>query len=100
MKKIIKRFWGVAFTVILLSTLFVGTLPQAAAGNFAMGDTFGTPGNFLVPTTVVSPAAGFGINDVAQSGATIYGVGNAAGLEYLYKSTDGGATWVQSARGA
>jgi len=100
MKKIIKKFWGVGLILILLSTLFVGAVPQAAAGNFALTDTFATPGNVVVPTTVVSPAAGFGILDVAQSGSTIYATGAAGAVEYLYKSIDGGVTWVQTARGA
>ncbi|MBN1692555.1 MAG: hypothetical protein JW845_03265 [Dehalococcoidales bacterium] len=97
MKKIIKKFWGVAFVIVLLSTLLVGAIPQAAAGNFFLGDSLNTPGNVVFATTVTAPAPGFGILDVAQSGATIYAVGDAAGVEYLYKSTDGGNTWVQIA---
>jgi hypothetical protein len=31
MKKIIKKFWGVAFVVVMLSTLFVAAIPQASA---------------------------------------------------------------------
>jgi len=34
MKKIITKFWGVAFILVLLSTLFVGAVPQAAAMNY------------------------------------------------------------------
>src|SRR4030042_1936191 len=99
MKKIIRKFWGVGIVLILLSTLFVGAIPQAAGGNFALTNSFAQPGIFPTDTTL-APAAGFGVLDVAQSGSTIYITGDAAGVEYLYKSADGGVTWTQTARGA
>ncbi len=86
MKKIIKKFWGVALLLVLLSTLFVGAVPQAAAGNYA----------FTADTTL--PAlANFGLwannfVDISQSGSIVYG-GTGAGL-LLYKSFNGGANWI------
>jgi len=95
MKKIIKKFWGVAFILALLSTLLVGAIPQAAANSYAWADAFVIPGQSGTDTTTAS-VGGFGVLDVAQSGSTIWAVctDNAAGF-YLYKSTNAGATWAR-----
>jgi hypothetical protein len=93
MKKIIKRFWGVAFVVVLLSTLFVGALPQAAAANYAFGGDVTQP---TINNGILAPVAGFGFTDVAQSGLTVVAIGNAVGSEHrIYRSTNGGATWAR-----
>jgi len=92
MKNIIKKFWGVGLVVILLSTLFVGTVPQASANPYAFS------GDLTQPTAVngvLAPAVGFGIVAVAQSGSTIVATGKVAtAANYLYRSLDAGATWL------
>ncbi len=87
MKKIIKKFWGVAFIVVLLSTLFVGSLPQAAAGTQSFTVAAG-PNILTVGGAVVTDYA------VASDG-TVYAVttGGAA------RSTTGGRSWVPLAPG-
>jgi trimeric autotransporter adhesin len=90
MKKIIRKFWGVALVVMMLSSLFVVAAP-AAAGNFS----FSAP---TVPAFPTMTAVGF--VDVAVSGDVVYALANDGGappLDYLYKSSDGGATWAVAA---
>jgi hypothetical protein len=96
MKKIFKKFWGVALVVMMLSSLLIIPATPAGAGEYALSDSFMIPGGIFDISTVMAPAGSvaFGILDVAQSGSTIYAVGDATGVEYLYKSTDGGATWA------
>jgi len=99
MKKIIKRFWGVALVVVLLSTLLVGTLPQAAAANLSWGYA-NLPGGTIGPlratnaNSIFAPTywSGFLPNcviydfAVANDGKTIYAATSYGG----FKSTDGG----------
>lgn len=92
MKKIIRKFWGVGLVLILLSTLLVGALPQAAAANYTFSLDTSQP---TAVNRILAPTTNFGIRDVAASGSTIYAVGNnLTGGNFLYKSTTGGASWV------
>ena len=43
MKKIIRKFWGVALVVILLSTLFVGGMVQTASADTLAWSQLNTP---------------------------------------------------------
>ncbi len=92
MKKIIRKFWGVALVVMLLSTILVLPAAPAAAANYA----FGAAATALpsAVTGVLAPAVGFGFVDEAQSGDVIYATATDGAVNYLYKSADGGATWV------
>jgi hypothetical protein len=91
MKKIFKKFWGVALVVMLLSTFIVIPAAPAAAANYA----------FTVDATALPVVStGLGIIDVAQCGDVIYGIGLNAGVNALYKSADGGATWSAVGLGA
>jgi hypothetical protein len=96
MKKIIKRFWGVAFVLVLLSTLLVGAVPQAAAMNYLWFNSFATPGSLATDITL-TPTTGYSILDIAQSGSTIVvtTTENITNTARLYRSTDGGVTWAQ-----
>jgi hypothetical protein len=93
MKNIIKKFWGVALLLVLLSTLFVGAIPQAAAMNYAWFSSFALPGSFATDLTLL---ANNSITAVAQSGSTIIcsTTNNVTGAYTLYRSTDGGVTWA------
>jgi len=98
MKNTIKRFWGVALVVILLSTLFVGgTVSSASASTLAWSVQ-------AIPTTssstyqVVTPATygGFDVaNVVAASDGTLFAVDSHYGNK-VYKSTTGGVSWTAS----
>jgi hypothetical protein len=92
MKKTLKRIWGIGLVVVLLSSLFIVAAP-ASAGNYA----YTTAGNLPtgITDTILAPAAGFGILDVAQSGDTIWATGRASTTDYLYRSTNGGASWAK-----
>jgi trimeric autotransporter adhesin len=91
MKTIIRKFWGVALVVMMLSSLFVVTAPAAAAA-YAFTDAA------ALPTMAV---AGLSILDVAQSGDVIYATAtDGTGVDYLYKSVDAGATWSALLLGA
>jgi hypothetical protein len=96
MKKIFKKFWGVAFVVVLLSTLFVGTIPQASAGVLAF--TYanlpgGTIGNLRAANANAITAPGVTIKDfVVASDGSIYAATNAA-VYGAKKSITGGRTW-------
>jgi hypothetical protein len=91
MKKIFKKFWGVALIVMLLSTLCVIPAAPAAAANYAFGNSFLTPNS--LPGDMTLAAAGNGFIDVAQSGSVIYAIGKVVN-NTLYKSSNGGATWA------
>ena len=99
MKNFIRKFWGVGLIIILLSSMFVGSVPQASAGNYVMSADLSVPynGGALMPLNMATflPETGFGQNDVAQSGAVIYTVCSDATipLSSLYKSVNGGASW-------
>jgi hypothetical protein len=84
MKKIIRKFWGVALIVVLLSTLFIGAVPVVNAGTLAWGAALG-------PT--VAAASDVNIVKVAPNG-DIFAVDNQAAIARLLKSTDGGYTWT------
>jgi hypothetical protein len=86
MKKIIKKFWGVAFIVAMLSTLFVGAVPQASAGAL------------YVSTADLPNSAAHGITAnsteiyqfvVGYDNTTVY----AATSNGPLKSINGGRTW-------
>jgi len=76
---------------VLLSSLLVAVAPVSA-------DDYAVSADLSLPTALfgpLSPAAGFGINDVAQSGDTIWAVsGNTSGTNRIYKSADAGASWA------
>jgi hypothetical protein len=92
MKKIFKKFWGVALVVMLLSTMLVLPATPAAAGSYVFTNTGILPSAI---TGVLAPTLGFGFTAVAQAGDVIYGTAtDTAAVDYLYKSPDGGATWV------
>jgi len=103
--KTIKKFWGVVFILALLSTLFIGAVPQAAADNYVWGTSRALPGSSAADMTLAlyanttTPAEGFGITAVAQSGATIVCATadntTVGGNARFFKSTDGGITWTQ-----
>jgi len=90
MKKIIRKFWGVALVVMMVSSLIIVSAP-AGAGNYAFSNSFALPSN-VAPDNTLS-AAGNGFIDVAESGDTIYAIGMVA-ANTLYKSADGGLTWA------
>jgi len=96
MKKIIKRFWGVGLIVIILSSLFVSALPVTADDNLWTVQSGPS-------TTSYVAANGSDVADIAvfTSGSIVYavtGTGHGAwtGGTYLYKSTNGGATWART----
>ncbi len=92
MKKILTKFWGVAITVVLLSSLCIIAAPviPAAAADALTWNKEAIPttvNNVLVPSLV--------INDMAINGDTVYAVGeNGTNLNLVYKSTNGGGTWT------
>jgi hypothetical protein len=95
MKKIIKRFWGVAFVLVLLSAMLVGAVPQASGMNYLWFNSMATPGS--LPGDLTLAPAGTDILDVAQSGSTVVitTVENVTNTNHLYRSTDGGVTWAE-----
>jgi hypothetical protein len=106
--KTLKKFWGIALVVIMLATLFLGTAVPASAANYAFSADITQPSTFsggLLPTNLAGTAAmtiaTYNIYANAQSGSTIYTVlGDTTavtGHNLLYKSVDGGATWVACA---
>ena len=94
MKKIIKKFWGVALIVTLLASMLVSAAP-AAAGTLAWGSAGNpnpAPGGVPSNQVVASDA---NIVRVAPNG-DIFVVDNQAsplGSSIIWKSTDGGQTW-------
>ncbi|MHB8104430.1 MAG: beta propeller repeat protein, partial [Dehalococcoidales bacterium] len=98
MKRVFKKFWGVIFVVVLLSTLLVGAVPQATAGELSftyanlpgglVGGVFGGLAvnlqSICANTTTIRDFA------VAGDGLTIYAATNVGPL----KSTNAGRTWV------
>jgi len=100
--KTIKKFWGVVFILALLSTLFIGAVPQAAADNYIWGTARALPDSSAGDTTLAlypnttTPAEGFGITAVGQSGATIVcaATDNTSQAARFYKSSNGGITWT------
>jgi hypothetical protein len=85
MKKIIRKFWGVALVVMLLSSLLVIPATPAAAGDYAFS------ADLTQPSAVNGLLGGFNFLDVAQSGSTIYAT---TSLGWLYMSPDGGGMWI------
>jgi hypothetical protein len=88
MKKIIKKFWGVAFVIILLSTLFVAGAPSASAGTlYFTGAT--SPSDKIGGIT----ANNTNIYDfvVGYDNTTFY----AASSNGALKSVNAGRTWTQ-----
>ena len=87
MKKIIKKFWGVAFVVVLLSTLFVAAIPQASAS------TLGYSKATLPRSAVVGITANNTVIYefvVGYDNTTIY----AATSNGALKSVNAGRTWA------
>ncbi|MHB8105163.1 MAG: hypothetical protein ACYDG5_06445, partial [Dehalococcoidales bacterium] len=97
MKKIIKKFWGVAFVVVLLSTLLVGAIPQAAAGQLSF--TYANlPGGLIGGVaanlqSITSPGTTILDYAVAQDGLTIYAATTGAVFKQ-YKSLNAGRSWI------
>ncbi|MGD0779596.1 MAG: hypothetical protein ABR954_02270 [Dehalococcoidales bacterium] len=90
MKKIIKKFWGVAFVLVMLSTLFVAAIPQASAGVLTF--TQENQPNLNVPTKVHITANNTVIYEfvVGYDNTTVY----AATSNGALKSIDAGRTWA------
>jgi len=88
MKKIIRKFWGVALVVVLLSTLFVGTVPQASAATLAWSTTGASLG--LLNQVAASDAS---IVKIASNG-DIFVVDQQANPDRILKSVDGGHTFA------
>src|SRR4030042_7203510 len=93
MKKRIRKFWGIALVVVLLSTLFVGTAPQASAGTLAF-TTAGTPSAIFGQVAAANAA----IVKVAPNG-DICGVDNTPAPDRIFKSTPGGHSWAAAVIG-
>jgi hypothetical protein len=90
--KTLKKFWGVALIVILLSSMLLSSVPASAA-NYALSNTLQTPGSAGdLSNTIV--AAAQGLLDAAQSGSTIYATTD---VDTIKKSVDDGATWTTCA---
>lgn len=105
MKKIIKRFWGVAFVVVLLTTMLVGAIPQASAdeldfgfANLPGGKIGGLAAN---PQSICANSTKIYDFAVANDGTTIYAASNTSVNGAFntkcgaLKSTNGGRTWSQ-----
>jgi hypothetical protein len=89
MKKIIKKFWGVAFVLVMLSTLFVAAIPQASAGTqdftkATLPNDAGVSGGITANNTNIYDFV------VANDNLTIYAATSNSGL----KSIDGGRHWT------
>lgn len=101
MKKIIKRFWGVALAIVLLSSMLISVIP-ASAGTLSWGYA-NLPGGTIGPLKATNPNSIFAptywssflgpcvIYDiaVASDGKTIYAATSFGG----FKTTNGGRTW-------
>jgi hypothetical protein len=86
MKKIIKRFWGVAIIVVLLSSLFVAAPASAGAQAFSFAaEPNWTSGITAVGTQILD----FAVATTNQN--TIY----AATTDNALKSVDQGRTWTK-----
>jgi hypothetical protein len=96
MKKVIKKFWGVALVVVMLTMLFVAATPASAADplqwNPEMGVPMFFPGVFytLYPTSDVVDFA------VSSDGMTFYCAVHSPvfGNKELFKGTMGGMLWT------
>ncbi len=99
--KTIKKFWGVVFILALLSTLFIGAVPQASANPYAFADSLWTPNSVagdvtLAPSVGGAAPDGFSVLDVAQSGTTIIATAtDNTAVDWIYRSTNGGASWAR-----
>ena len=106
MKKIIRRFWGIALIVILLSTLFVGGTVQPASADTLAWSQLSTPDTTGITNQVVN-STGYGTsayvgqlgldvaNVVVASDGTLFCLDSVA-KNRVYKSVDGGYTWTPS----
>jgi hypothetical protein len=92
MKKLITKFWGVGLIVILLSTMFVGAVPQASAATLAWS-TAGSPNPALSNQIAV---ADVNIIKVASNG-NIFVVDRVAVPSVIWKSTNGGYAFTAAA---
>jgi hypothetical protein len=87
MNKKFSKIVGVGLTFMLLASLLLSAIPVSASTlSWGSETPPSTTGNVLGP-------AGIDINDLAANGDTIYAATDDA-HGGLYKSTDGGATWV------
>ena len=82
MKKIIKKFWGVAFVVAMLSTLFVGAVPQASAGALYVSAA-------TLPSSITANSTEIYQFVVGYDNTTVY----AATSNGPLKSINGGRSW-------
>jgi len=90
--KIIKKFWGVALVLILLSTLFFSAAPVSAAQVLRWENKTDTP---IALFNVLAPGSNIVGYDV--NGATMYAVGGTVpgvGSQALFQTTSGGAMWT------
>jgi hypothetical protein len=87
--KIVRNFWVLVIIVIMLSSMFISAVPVTAADyDFSV--------DFSVPTSfngLLAPKPGFGVNDITQSGSTIYAACSGFVMNWLYTSPDGGGIW-------
>jgi photosystem II stability/assembly factor-like uncharacterized protein len=102
MKKVIKKFWGIALIVVMLSTLFIAATPTAAADPLKWNYTAGMlyfPGAFYTqfPNTDIADFA------VSADGMTFYAAIHdtfTPNNEILMKGTFGGGVWADLTSGA
>jgi hypothetical protein len=90
--KILKKFWGVALVIILLSTLFLSAAPVSAADVLRWENKTDTPVstyNVLAPDSTI---VGYAVN-----GAVMYAVGGTipdTDSMALYQTTNSGVRWT------
>jgi len=95
MKKIVRKFWGVALVVMMLSSLFMVGAPVAAATPLTWNLDVFIPS--FVPATVWTLFPGTDIVDfaVGADGMTVYAaLKSATDNIILMKSTNGGGGWT------
>jgi len=94
MKRILTKFWGVAITMVLLTSLFIVAAPATPAA----ADPLVWQAEIIPSPVGATLTPGFVIEDMAISGDTVYAVGHntvaPTSTNVVYKSTDGGATWA------
>lgn len=92
MKKKLTRMLGVGLTLVLLSSLMVAAIPVSASG-LSWGAEKG-PANVAFLNTLGS--IGTDVVDIAANGDVVYAATNNTTYP-LYKSTDGGVSWISLA---